>query len=68
MKVAKELWAIVDHDGHVCWSRGGSSTPSRLMVYDNEKSAGRALRSIWTRQVILAESVDIVKIYPQKEE
>ena len=60
----KELWAIVyKSDGTIAWSRGGSSTSSRIMVYDNQKSAERALRSVWTKQVIDSEDVGIECIY-----
>lgn len=57
------LFAIVDKDGSVLWSRGGSSTQPKLMVYDNEKSAERALKNSWTKQIIDESKVKIKKIY-----
>lgn len=66
-KPSTELWAIVNENGHIMWSRGGSSTSSKLLVYDNENSAKRALRSEWTKQVIDEKDVKIVKIYSVEE-
>ena len=49
----KELWAIVSNvDSGVMWSRGGSSTPSRIMVYPSKKKAEAALNNGYTKQVI----------------
>jgi hypothetical protein len=58
-----ELWAIVDNQGMICMSRGGSSSKSRIMVYDNETSAKRALSSTWSKQIIDDKNVAIKKIY-----
>lgn len=44
MGVCKELWALVDDGGAVLWSRGGSSTSCKLMVYPTEKAANMAIR------------------------
>lgn len=61
---AKQIWAIVyTDDSSIAWSRGGSSTNPRLMVYDNEKSAKRGLSSMWTKQVIDSGVVEIRLIY-----
>lgn len=66
--MSKELWAIVNkNDGHIRWSRGGSSTSSKLMVYDNERSAKRALNNSWTKQVINSGDVCVLKIYDCEE-
>jgi len=46
-----ELWAVLNDDGSVKWSRGGSSTRPHLMVYPSEKAARRALDNQWTKQV-----------------
>jgi hypothetical protein len=60
---AKELWAVVDELGCIKWSRGGSSTAARLMVYDNEASAHRALKSPWIKQIIDPALVTVKLIY-----
>lgn len=58
-----ELWAIVDKNGNICMSRGGSSSKSKIMVYESEKKAERGLNNNWTRQVINPNEVEIKKIY-----
>lgn len=63
MKVINELWAIVDSNGNICMSRGGSSSKSKIMTYESEKKAERALNNRWTKQVINVEDVTIKKIY-----
>ena len=60
---ADEIWAVVDKDNNVCYSRGGSSTDPRLMVYNTEAGAKKALNSCWTKQVIDVESVSVKCIY-----
>jgi len=62
-KTEKELWAVVNSQGEVVWSRGGSSSKSKLMVYGNEKNAKAGLRNYWTRQVHDKNEVTIRKIY-----
>jgi hypothetical protein len=47
-----ELWAVLSKDGRVMYSRGGSSTQPKLMVYPSRSSAERALKSSWIKQVI----------------
>lgn len=61
--MASELWAVVDYNGFVMWSRGGSSTPKHLMVYDTEKAAKAGLRNIWTQQILDSDDVKVIKIY-----
>ena len=59
-----ELWAVLDERGRVKWSRGGSSTQPRLMVYPARETAERALRSPWIRQVIPDRSeVTLRRVY-----
>ena len=58
---SNEIWAIVDADNNVCYSRGGSSSNPRLMVYDSESKAEKVLNSYWTKQVI--ESAEVKCIY-----
>ena len=65
-KKVKELWAIVDKDGLIFWSRGGSSTSPKIMVYDKKISAERALGNNWTKQIINANEIMIKKIYEIK--
>ena len=65
-KPAKELWAVLNKDREVMYSRGGSSTKPRLLVYPTQKAAQRALASNWTKQVIDAKDVTVEKIYPIK--
>ena len=59
---AKEVFAVVGPDG-IMWSRGGSSSSPKLMVYATEAAAERALKSPWTKQVITIP-VEIKRIYP----
>lgn len=58
-----ELWAVVNNVGSVMFSRGGSSTKQKLMVYETEGKARSALSSRWIQQVIDPSTVSIVKIY-----
>ena len=58
-----ELWAIVDENGHIYMSRGGSSSKSKIMVYETEGKASRALLNNWTKQVIDIDKAKIKKIY-----
>jgi hypothetical protein len=51
-EIVTELWAVLNEDGSVKWSRGGSSTKPRLMVYPSENAARRALNNPWSKQVI----------------
>lgn len=62
-EAVSELWAIIDKEGNVLYSRGGSSSTPKLMVYPDEKSANRALNNSWTKQVIKQDDVDIIRIY-----
>lgn len=62
-KAEPELWAVTDGNGMVLWSRGGSSSKSKLMVYNSEQSAKAALRNNWTKQVHNESEVEIRKIY-----
>jgi len=49
---AHELWAVLDSNNCVQWSRGGSSTVPRLMVHPSLGAAERALSSPWTKQML----------------
>ena len=62
-KTSSELWAIVDKEGKVLYSRGGSSSKSRLMVYESESIAKRGLKNQWTQQIIDDGDVQIKRIY-----
>jgi hypothetical protein len=59
----KELWAVIDENGEVFWSRGGSSTQSHLMVYKSQKGAETACNNSWTKQVLVGNVYSIKKIY-----
>lgn len=58
-----ELWAILDADKQVMWSRGGSSSSPKLMVYVSEKKAIAALNNSWTKQIIDSKDVTVEMIY-----
>ena len=60
---AHEIWAVIDRSGKVLYSRGGSSTPSRLMVYDSEKRAHSALNNSWSRQIPGIEFAAVKMLY-----
>lgn len=62
-RASSELWAIVDKEGKILYSRGGSSSKSRLMVYESESLAKRGLKNQWTQQVIDEGDVQIKCIY-----
>lgn len=62
-KKSTELWAILDSDGKIMWSSGGSSTSPKLMVFESEIKAKRSLSSYQTKRWIFNEDVKIVKIY-----
>ena len=64
----RELWAVLDSDGCVMWTRGGSSTAKRLMVYPSQVSAERVLKGPWIKQVMHREDVEIRLVYKAKEE
>jgi len=59
-----ELWAVLDLDGNVMRSRGGSSTQKKLLVYESKKQAEKVLKSPWIKQIIPDRSkVQIVRVY-----
>ena len=63
-KFIEELWAVVDKDGYVKMTRGGSSTTSRLMVYQTKEAAEKVLANHWTKQVIPnRDDVEVKQIY-----
>ena len=62
-KTSQDLWAITTPQGEVVWSRGGSSSSPKLMIYETEKKAKAALRNSWTRQVHKEGEVEVRKIY-----
>lgn len=68
MVPVKELWAVLDRDGNVMWSRGGSSTKKSLMVYPTEHQAERALKNPWIKQVIPdRRAVTVAQVYAHRE-
>ena len=59
-----ELWAVLSGDGKVMYSRGGSSTTKKLLVYDSEYKAKNVLKSPWIKQIIPDSSkVQVRKVY-----
>ncbi len=59
-----ELWAVLYKiDGSVAWTRGGSSSSPKLMVYPTSAMAQKALQNSWTRQVIDPDDVIVSRIY-----
>jgi hypothetical protein len=58
-----ECWAIVDENGRVCYSRGGSSSSSKLMVYESEARAKRVLCSPWIKNMEGLEKASVKLIY-----
>lgn len=62
-QTATELWAVMNHDGEIVYSRGGSSSTAKLMVYDTEKKARHMVNNSWIKQVHPEGSVKVAKIY-----
>ena len=66
-KGVNEVWAVILEDGTVAWSRGGSSTGRKLMVYTSKPKAERALSNPWIKQIIPDRSkVTIELIYKMR--
>lgn len=57
------LWAIVNEKNEILFSRGGSSSTPKLMVYADETSAKRGLSSSWSKQHIADSKIQIKLIY-----
>jgi hypothetical protein len=62
-KATGELWAVLNAEGEIVYSRGGSSSTPKLMVYPTEGKAHMALRNAWTKQVLKESEVEVVKIW-----
>jgi len=63
-KTTPQLFAVVDRNTReVRYTRGGSSTSAKLMVYPTEAKAKAAIKSAWTAQVFKETDVDIVMVY-----
>lgn len=60
MNTTNELWTIIDKKEDICYSRGGSSSKSKLLVYSNKQSA---LKNPWTKQIIDEDQVEVKQIY-----
>lgn len=54
---ATDLWAILNEDGTVRFSRGGSSTKPHLMVYPTKASAMRALPFVTDKDKVSVECI-----------
>ncbi len=57
------LWAIVNEKNEILFSRGGSSSTPKLLVYADETSAKRGLSSNWTKQHVDEHKIKIIQIY-----
>ena len=65
-KYSEELWAVVHEDGKVAWTRGGSSSSRRPMVYDSEERANAILNNHWIKQAYPngeIQKLSVKKIY-----
>lgn len=60
---ASELYAVVDTNNNILFSRGGSSSTPKLLVYPDEISARRGLSNTWTKQYIIDNNITIKCIY-----
>ena len=63
IKSESELWAVVDNENKICWTRGGSSTSPKLMVYPTEDKAKRGLRAAYGKQMLTSDDIRIKLIY-----
>ncbi len=66
-KTSNQLWAVVNENGEIVWSRGGSSSSPKIMTYESEKRAESALKNVWTKQVHNESELKIVKVYQAKQ-
>ena len=62
-KTTSELFAVVDKDENVVYTRGGSSSPMRLMVYESRRKAERALSNKWIKQAHNSGDVNVIQVY-----
>lgn len=62
-KSTSELWAVLDTEGNILYSRGGSSSKPKLMVYENKSLAERAVKSDYSKQLLKNIEYKIEKIY-----
>ena len=70
MNPVTELWAVCDkEDGTVKWTRGGSSTTPRLMVYVSEAKAEAALKNTWIKQIYpIRDEVCVKRVYEARND
>jgi hypothetical protein len=62
-QVAKELWAVLNESKEIVYSRGGSSSNPKLMVYPTKAKALAALNNYWSKQVHSHNSLTVEKVY-----
>ena len=62
-KKTSELYAIVDSNGNILYSNGGSSHKPKIMTYGKEVSAKRSVSNLFTKKKIKEEEIKILKIY-----
>ncbi len=60
---SEQVWAVLDAQGRVVWSRGGSSSVARPMLYDSQLKAERALSNPWIRQVHDVSTLTVRCVY-----
>jgi len=65
-KTSNELWAVTTKDGRILWTRGGSSSSPKLMVYETKKKAETALTNNWSDQVHKDTETEIRQIYSKQ--
>jgi hypothetical protein len=55
-----EVWAVVDEQGFVAWTRGSNKTTPRIMTYGSE---GEAKRNIRHAPEVVGREYSIKRIY-----
>jgi hypothetical protein len=66
-KTSKQVWAVTNSAGEIVWTRGGTSTSPRMMVYSSEEAALRAVNNPWVKRVHNIEDLKIQLIYDKTE-
>lgn len=66
-KSATELWAVLDEKGNILYSRGGSSSTKKLLIYTSESKANAVANNVYIKQ-ILPEKYSIKCIYKNTED
>ena len=64
---SEELWAVTNEDGSIVWTRGGSSTASKLMVYESENKAYKAFKSHWIQKIHDVSKLKVIRVFKLEE-